>query len=308
MAHLETFESYRPLLFSIAYRMLGSALEAEDIVQEAYLRYEKAQDVQSVKAYLVTIVTRLCLDYLKSAKVQREEYIGTWLPEPVLTGESPGAILDRHESISMAFLIMLERLSPLERAIFLLRDVFDYRYAEIAPIVAKSEANCRRYYRQARQFLRQQPRFEPSPAEGNRLVASFLQAAATGDTDGLTNLLVEDVTFYGDGGGKAPALRQPLTGRDAVIRFLLMGVYRLLPADTHVEMAEVNGTPSLLFWGQDGTLYFVMHLTLAYHQITAIRNILNPDKLAYIRRQPFPRRLQPRGGFSLSRFYQLRPL
>jgi RNA polymerase sigma-70 factor, ECF subfamily len=286
---LQTFESYRPLLFSIAYRMLGSAMEAEDIVQEAYLRYQQAEGVQFAKAYLTTIVTRLCLDHLKSAKVQREEYIGTWLPEPILTGESPGAILDRHESISMAFLVMLEKLSPLERAIFVLRDVFDYRYAEIAPIVDKSEANCRRYYRQARQFLRQErPRFEPSPAEGNRLVESFLQAAATGDTDGLTHLLVEDVTFYGDGGGKVPALRQPLTGRDAVIRFLLVGVCRLLPADTRIEMAEVNGTPSLLFWGQDDTLYFVMHLTLANHQITAIRNILNPDKLAYIRQQLKP--------------------
>jgi RNA polymerase sigma-70 factor, ECF subfamily len=288
-ANLQTFESYRPLLFAIAYRMLGSAMDAEDIVQEAYLRYQKAQDVQSAKAYLSTIVTRLCLDHLKSAKTRREEYTGTWLPEPILTGESPGAILDRHETISMAFLVLLEKLSPLERAIFLLRDVFDYRYAEIAPIVDKSEANCRRYYRQARQFLQEQrPRFEPSPAEGNRLVESFLQAAATGDTDRLTHLLVEDVTFYGDGGGKAPALRQPLTGRDAVLRFLSVGVFRLLPADTRIETAEVNGTPSLLFWGQDGTLYFVMHLTLANHQITAIRNILNPDKLLYIRQQLKP--------------------
>jgi RNA polymerase sigma-70 factor (ECF subfamily) len=286
MSDLQTFESYRPLLFAIAYRMLGSAMEAEDIVQEAYLRYQPAENVQSAKAYLTTIVTRLCLDHLKSAKTRREEYIGTWLPEPILTGESPGAILDRHETISMAFLVLLEKLSPLERAIFVLRDVFDYRYAEIAPIVDKSEANCRRYYRQARQFLSQQrPRFDPSPAEGNRLVESFLHAATTGDTDHLTHLLVEDVTFYGDGGGKAPAIRQPLIGRDAVVRFLLMGVYRLLPADTRIETAEVNGTPSLLFWGQDDTLYFVMHLTITNSQITTIRNILNPDKLAYIHQQ-----------------------
>lgn len=285
MSRLRTFESYRPLLFSIAYRMLGSAMEAEDIVQEAYLRYQQGQDIQSDKAFLTTIVTRLCLDQLKSARRQRENYIGTWLPEPLLTGESAAATLDKHESISMAFLVLLEKLSPAERAILLLRDVFDYRYAEIARIVDKSEANCRRYYRRAKQFLRQQQtRFEPSPQEGNRLVESFLQAVATGDTAGLTHMLVEDVTFYGDGGGKAPAIRQPLTGREAVIRFLLVGVYRLLPADVRLEIAEVNGTPSVLFWGQE-RLYFVMHLTIADNQITTIRNILNPDKLAYIQQQ-----------------------
>jgi RNA polymerase sigma-70 factor (ECF subfamily) len=285
MSKLRSFERYRPLLFSIAYRMLGSAMEAEDMVQEAFLRYQQGEAIQSDKAYLTTIVTRLCLDQLKSAKTQRENYVGTWLPEPLLTSESAAATVDRYESISMAFLVMLEKLSPAERAIFLLRDVFDYRYAEIARMVDKSEANCRRYYRRAKQFLRQQqPRFEPSPAEGKRLVESFLQAVATGDTAGLTDMLVEDVTFYGDGGGKAPAIRQPLSGREAVIRFLLVGVYRLLPADVHIEIAEVNGSPSALFWGQD-RLYFVMHLTIADNRITTIRNILNPDKLGYIQQQ-----------------------
>lgn len=285
MSKLKTFESYRPLLFSIAYRMLGTAMEAEDIVQEAYLRYRQVHHIRSSKAYLTTIVTRLCLDHLKSAKTQREKYIGTWLPEPVRTGEAPGAILDRHESISMAFLVLLENLTPVERAVLLLRDVFDYSYADIAVMVDKSEANCRRYYRRAKQFLAErQPRFEPSSAEQKKLTQSFLRALTTGDVEGLTEMLAEDAALYGDGGGKAPAVHQPLVGRDAVTRFLLLGIYRLLPADTHIELAEINGSPSALFWGQDD-LYFVMNLTIVDHKIEAIRNILNPDKLAHIRQQ-----------------------
>jgi RNA polymerase sigma-70 factor (ECF subfamily) len=285
MSKSQTFEQYRPLLFSIAYRMLGSAMEAEDMVQETYLRYKSAREVRSAKPYLTTIVTRLCLDYLKSARVQREQYTGTWLPEPVLTGESPGAIADRHESISMAFLVLLEDLSPVERAVLLLRDVFDYKYAEIAPMVDKSEANCRRYYRRAKQFLvERRPRFEPSSAEQTKLVEGFLQAIATGDTEGLTQMLVEDAMLYGDGGDKAPAVRRPLVGREAVARFLLLGIHRRLPADVRIEVAEVNGSVSGLFWGQDD-LYFVMNLTLDNNRIKTIRNILNPDKLAYIRQQ-----------------------
>jgi RNA polymerase sigma-70 factor (ECF subfamily) len=284
----QSFESYRPLLFSIAYRILGSAMEAEDVVQEAYLRYENAQDVQSPKAYLTTIITRLCLDELKSAKTQRETYVGTWLPEPVLTSPSPDAILSQHESISMAFLVLLEDLSPIERAIFLLRAVFDYSYAEIARMVGKSEANCRRYYRRAKQYLvERRPRFEPSSSEQRRLVEGFLGAVATGDVEGLTRMLVEDAVFYGDGGGKAPAVREPIVGREAVIRFLVR-IYRLLPAEARIELAEVNGTPSLLFWGSD-SLYFVMNFTIVGNQIETIRNILNPDKLAYLNRHSSPR-------------------
>src|SRR5258708_5742876 len=162
----QTFESYRPLLFSIAYRMLGSAMEAEDMVQEAYLRYENALNIESPKAFLTTVITRLCLDQLKSARMQREDYIGTWLPEPVPTEDSPAAIVGEHESISVAFLVLLENLSPAERAVFLLREVFDYSYTEIAAITRKREANCRRYYHRPKQYLHQRrPRFEPSSAE-----------------------------------------------------------------------------------------------------------------------------------------------
>jgi RNA polymerase sigma-70 factor (ECF subfamily) len=281
----QIFEQHRGLLFSIAYRMLGSVMEAEDMVQEAYLRYEKAhdKDVQSPKAYLTTIITRLCLDRLKSARMQRENYVGMWLPEPVLTDSSPGALLGEHESISIAFLVLLENLSPVERAIFLLHDVFEYSFAEIARMVDKSEANCRRYYRRAKQFLvERRPRFEPSTDEQRRLVEGFLQAMATGDVEGLTQMLAEDVVFYGDGGGKVSAVRQPIIGREAVKRFLLLGIYRLLPPGVHLEVAEVNGSPALLLWGYDVHPYFVMTFTFAGNRILAIRNILNPDKLTHI--------------------------
>jgi RNA polymerase sigma-70 factor (ECF subfamily) len=281
----QTFESYRPLLFSIAYRMLGSAMEAEDVVQDAFINFAPVQDARSTKAYLTTIVTRLCLDHLKSAKTQRETYIGDWLPEPVLTGNSPSAIAETHESISMAFLVLLENLSPIERAIFLLRDVFDYPYAEIAKIVDKSEANCRQYYHRAKQYLSdRQPRYEPSSAEQHKLVREFLSMMETGDVEALTDMLAEEVTFQGDGGGKVPAVRRPLFGRAAVVRFLVLGIFRLLPPGTQVNIEDVNGAKSILFWG-DENLYFVMHLTIVDNKIAAIRNILNPDKLTYIRQQ-----------------------
>ncbi|MEP7288845.1 MAG: RNA polymerase sigma-70 factor [Chloroflexota bacterium] len=279
----QTFETYRPLLFSIAYRMLGSAMEAEDMVQETYLRYEMVQDnpIEFPKAYLSKIVTRLCLDQLKSAKTQRENYVGTWLPEPLLTGESTNVGFDERETISMAFLVLLENLSPIERAIFLLRDVFDYSYAEIAVIVGKSEANCRRYYHRAKQYLTERrPRFEPSSAEQHKLIEGFIQAITLGDVEGLTELLAEDVVMYGDGGGKAAATRHPLMGREAVIR-LMFGSYRLIPPETQVQFAEVNGTPSLLFRQHD-TLFYVINFTIVDNKISAIRGVLNPDKLVYL--------------------------
>lgn len=282
----QRFEQYRGLLFSIAYRMLGSVMEAEDMVQETYLRYEKVPDagIQSVKAYLTKIVVHLCLDQRKSAKTQRENYVGTWLPEPLLTDESPDMLVGEHESISIAFLVLLENLSPLERAIFLLRDVFDYSYAEIAPMVDKSEANCRQYYRKAKQFLvERRPRFNPPSDEQKKLVENFLQAMLTGDVDGLTQMLKEDVAFYGDGGGKVMAVRQPLNGREAVQRFLLLGIFKLLPPGVRLEVVEVNGSPAILLWGNDHP-YFVMTFSIIDNQIQAIRNILNPDKLGHIHR------------------------
>jgi RNA polymerase sigma-70 factor (ECF subfamily) len=282
---LQVFESYRPLLFSIAYRMLGSAMEAEDMVQETYLRYRDVPDeeIQSPKAYLSTIVTRLCLDQLKSARNQRENYFGTWLPEPVLTSKTPGAIAGQHDSISMAFLVLLESLSPIERAIFLLREVFDYSYAEIAEIVGKSEANCRQYYHRARQYIHERrPRFEPDPGEQEKLVKGFLEALESGDVDGLTQVLANEVVLFGDGGGKVPTVRYPVGGREKVVQ-LLLSFYRQSPADLRIEIAEVNGAAAMLCWSQD-QLILVTAFTMAQKRIQAIYNLLNPDKLAYLYR------------------------
>ena len=277
----QTFESYRPLLFSIAYRMLGSAMEAEDMVQEAYLQYRNAEDVHSPKAFLTTVVTRLCLDQLKSARTQRENYVGTWLPEPLSTSDLPSDVVSEHESIAMAFLVLLENLTPAERAVFLLREVFDYDYAEIASIVGKREANCRRYYHRAKQFLlERRPRFEPTSAEKTKLVESFIEAIGSGNVEDLTHLLAEDVVLYGDGGGKAPAAGHPISGQTAVVKVLL-GYYRLMPSDARLEFAEVNAAPSLLMWQKD-QLVDVMNFRIEDNQIKSIHNVSNPDKLTYL--------------------------
>lgn len=279
----ETFENYRPLLFSIAYRMLGSVMEAEDMVQEAYLRYEAVSqnEIRSPKAFLTTVITRLCLDELKSAKTQREQYIGTWLPEPLLTAPSPSAIVGKQESISMAFLVLLEHLSPMERAVFLLREVFDYPYEDIARMVDKSEANCRQYYHRAKQYLvERRPRFEPSPEESRRLIEGFLQAADTGAVDILEQLLAEDIVVYGDGGGKAPAARKPIIGREAAAR-VLKGGLRFVPADAKFKMVEINGAPALM-WGNDTQVYGVMQISVSGGLVREIHAIFNPDKLQHL--------------------------
>jgi RNA polymerase sigma-70 factor (ECF subfamily) len=282
----ETFEGLRPLMFSIAYRMLGSAMEAEDMVQEAYLRYQSAkpENIQSPKAFLSTVVTRLSLDQLKSAKAKREEYIGEWLPEPILTGASPSAstIIGERETISMAFMVLLERLSPVERAVFLLREVFDYPYDEIAKILNKTEANCRQYYHRAKQYLvEQRPRFTPSEDEQQRLLQVFTVATSTGDMEMLKQLLAEAVTMTGDGGGKVAAARRPVVGRDAVARFL-MGVVKVAPERASYGFAHINGQPAILLL-VDGALYGVMSFTISDGQIVAIHNVLNPDKLSHVK-------------------------
>lgn len=280
----KVFETYRRYLFSIAYRMLGSVMEAEDMVQETYLRFESApaEEIDNPKAYLSTIITRLCLDQLKSAQAQRENYTGEWLPEPILTGDSPAALLLERETISTAFLVLLENLSPLERAVFLLRDVFDYSYTEIASMLGKSEANCRQHYHRAKQYLRAyRPRFEPSSDEQRQLVESFFRAVEAGDVESLAHILAEQAMVYGDGGGQVPAAARPVAGREAVIRFLL-GVYRLLPKEMRAEFTEVNGAPGLLFWHQE-KLLAVTTFSIAGGQIQAIYNLLNPDKLAHLR-------------------------
>lgn len=289
LVNSELYEQYRHLLFSIAYRMLGSAMEAEDMVQEAFIRYENShdKDIQSPKAYLTTIVTRLCLDQLKSAKTQREQYVGTWFPEPIFTGQAATPEPEQTETLSMAFMVLLENLSPVERAVFLLREVFDYDYAAIAKIVNKSEANCRRYYHLAKEYLvERRPRFEPISGDQTKLVQHFLQAISEGDIEGLTHVLAEDIVIYADGGGKVPVAATPQRGHDAVIR-LMLGIFRWRTKDMRLELHDVNGMISLTVW-QAGIAMMVMSFEIVDHKITCIRGVVNPDKLVFMSHSPTP--------------------
>ncbi len=285
----EAFETYRPLLFSIAYRMLGSASEADDMLQEAYLRYRAAptSEIRSLKSYFTTIVTRLCLDYLKSARVQREQYIGPWLPEPVLTTDAdnmPFETAAQHESISLAFLVLLEALTPLERAVFLLHEVFEYDYKEIAQIVGKSPANCRQLFHRAKQYVSERRQRFDAPRETQlRLIGRFLMACQEGDVQGLMDILAQDVTAWGDGGGKAVAARRPIYGAEAVARFWL-ALAKKPPANLMLSFGDVNGSPAVLMWTGE-KLFAVSTFDIAGGRIQCNRNILNPDKLAYITRQ-----------------------
>lgn len=280
---LQTFEQLRPLLFSIAYRMLGSVMEAEDAVQETYLRYmaTDADAIQAPKAFLSTVITRLCLDQLKSARVKREEYFGPWLPEPLMTVDAPDELMARHESISMAFLLLLETLSPVERAVFLLREVFDYDYGAIAQIVGKSEANCRQLHSRAKKHVqRGRPRFTPTALEQQQLVAKLFSAMQQGDSDSFAALLAEDVELRSDGGGKASAATQPLHSRQTVMRFLL-GLYNRRPPNSSVELTEINGAPAWVV-RVDGKIDNVMNFELGEHGIVAIHIVRNPEKLQHL--------------------------
>lgn len=285
----DPFESYRPLLFSIAYRMLGSAMEAEDIVQEAYLRYRATDpdSIRSLKGFLTTVVNNLCLDHLKSARVQREAYIGPWLPEPVLTGDgasllSPLRQIGDQESISMAFLVLLESLSPLERAVFLLREVFDYEYAEIAQITGRDEAACRQLFSRAKKHVSEhRPRFQASPEAHNRMLGKFLEACQVGEMDGLMSLLAEEVTVWSDGGGKVFAARHPIHGREKVARFFAGIMAQAANYDYSVEVIEVNGKAALLV-RVDGRVFNVITLDVDGDVIKAFRIVMNPDKLTHL--------------------------
>ena len=273
-----TSQELRPLMLSIAYRMVGSYSEAEDLVQEAFLRLHEEGDVENPKAWLTTVVTRLAIDHLRSARVRREEYPGTWLPEPVLADPAPDAAV-RAETLSVAVLVLLESLTPVERAVFVLREAFDYGYDEIAEIVGKSEDNCRQLAARARRHVEQRrPRFEPSREQRDELVRRFVAALQEGETEPLVELLAEDVAFYGDGGGKAPAVGRPVMGADAVIRmlagFLRVGERRGATA----EPFEFNGETGLAAY-EGGRLVAVWAFEVAGGAVQAIRGVVNPDKL-----------------------------
>jgi RNA polymerase sigma-70 factor, ECF subfamily len=288
----DPFEEYRPLLFAIAYRMLGSAMEAEDIVQEAYLRYHDTppESIRALKSFLTTIVHNLCIDHLKSARAQRETYVGPWLPEPVITGDgasllSPLRQITDRESISMAFLVLLESLSPLERAVFLLREVFDYEYAEIAQITGRDEAACRQLFSRAKKHVSDhRPRFQASPEAHAQMLGKFMEACAAGDMDGLMSLLAEGVTVWSDGGGKVSTARRPVQGRAKVAR-LIIGIMAHAPQGTTVEVVEANGLPALLT-RVNGQIFSLLTLEVDGNFIRAVRNVANPDKLAHLNLPP----------------------
>ena len=278
----QEFETHRGLLFGVAYRMLGSAVDAEDMVQEAFLRFQNAQNVRTPRHYLVTTVTHLCLDQLKSAREKREQYVGTWLPEPIETSLSPQESVLMSESISLAFLVLLESLSPLERAVYLLREVFSYEYSEIAEMMGRSEAACRQVFHRAQtHIVEHRPRFPVTPEQHERIVQRFLTAINLGDIDSLNKLLAEDVTLAGDGGGKAAVVPHPLLGRVAVAR-MMMGLRRQVDEHFRFEIRHINGSSALLVF-MDDQINSVFAFDVQGDHVSRIHVIRNPDKLQGIK-------------------------
>ncbi len=284
----ETFQQLRPLLFSIAYRMLASVADAEDVVQESFLRYQAAAaegaEVESPKAYLSAITTRLAIDHLRSARVRRETYVGSWLPEPLVAQDAdPATTVVDADSLSMAFLLVLERLSPVERAVFLLHDVFDYDFREVAGIVERSPENCRQIGVRARRHVAQHaPRFEADRREREELAERFLAAFTEGDMDGLVTLLAADVVVQGDGGGHQPSWPNAIAGRDKVAR-----LFASLGADIRrlalvVRPTQVNGQPGATVHTADGALINVLALDIVDGAVQTIRSVINPDKLHHL--------------------------
>jgi RNA polymerase sigma-70 factor (ECF subfamily) len=307
-ATAEVFPRLRPLMFSIAYRMLGSVAEAEDIVQEAFLRYHRAAagpaGVESPKAFLSAVTTRLSIDELRSARVRRESYAGEWLPEPVFTSAGapsgaglatvgsgqasgpvadPAAVAEQADSLSMAFLLVLERLTPVERAVFLLHDVFSYGYDEIAGIVGKTEDNCRQLAARARRHISEgKPRFEVSRRKREELASRFFQAVGDGDLDGLVAMLAEDVVLYGDSGGVSPSWPRPIIGRSKVGRLIAALGEQIRTLGITIRPVEVNGQPGGICADRDGQLINVFALDIVDGQVQTIRSVISRDKLRHL--------------------------
>ena len=283
---LDVFNQYRGLLFSVAYRMLGTVADAEDMLQETFIRWQQTPvaEIRSPRAFLVTVLSRLCINHLESARVRREEYVGHWLPEPVVTGAGadPFVISRVDESLSMAFLVLLERLNPVERAVFLLREVFDYEYSEIAETVGKDEANCRQILRRARQHIAElRPRFQATPVEREHLFEEFLQATSTGELGPLVALLSSDAVLHSDGGGKAPAVPNLVYGADNVARAILGGMNKLVPRNLVRRMMEINGQPGAVAY-LNGRPYAVVTIDVAGGRIRSVYIVSNPEKLSHL--------------------------
>jgi RNA polymerase sigma-70 factor, ECF subfamily len=295
----EIYQTLRPLLFSIAYRMLGRVTEAEDIVQEAFVRYHRAVTAngqpESPKAYLSTVVTRLCIDHLQSARVRRESYVGDWLPEPLLTGPAPtaspspspspdpAAAAEQADSLSMAFLLLLERLTPLERAVFLLHDVFGYDYDETAGVVGRNAANCRQIAHRARQHVEAgRPRFDVETSQRDELAARFFGAVERGDMQALVSMLAADVEVHGDSAGAPVRWQRQIAGREHVGRLLAALGTQLREAHGSLEPAEVNGQPGALIRAQDGSLISVFSVDIVDGRVQTFRSIISPGKLRHL--------------------------
>ncbi len=294
-AAAEAFDELRPLMFAIAYRMLGSVAEAEDIVQEAFLRYHRVMSQggpagtarpESPKAYLSAVTTRLCIDHARSARVRRETYVGPWLPEPVLTGlaaPDPASLAEQADTMSMAFLLLLERLSPVERAVFLLHDVFSYGHDEIAAIVGRSADACRQLsYRARKHVATGQRRFEASRQKSDELAERFFAAMSAGDLDGLVSMLAADAVVVGDAGTTKPNWPRPIVGRDKIGRLFAALGAQLRQAAGTIRLTGVNGGPGALLLAPDGRLIAVMALEVADGQVAGARSVINRDKLRHL--------------------------
>lgn len=285
MHFVDTFNEHRPYLFAIAYRMMGTVADAEDTIQEAFLKWQQAarSEIESPRAWLSTVVTRLCIDQLRSARVQRESYYGPWLPAPLITtpADQTSHATMLAESLSMAFLVVLESLSPAERAAFLLRDVFEYGYDDVARILEKNEAACRQLVRRAREHVAdRRQRFDVKPDQQRAVVDQFFTACATGDMDGMLKVLSDDVTVWSDGGGKVSAATRPVFGPDRVAR-LLLGLMAKTPAGFEARPTLVNDQPGVVCF-LDGVVYSTLSLNIVGDGVRDIFIVRNPDKLTHL--------------------------
>jgi RNA polymerase sigma-70 factor (TIGR02957 family) len=289
MSSSDLYGELRPRAFAIAYQMLGSVSEAEDVVQEAFLRMhqtlQRDEPITSPRAYIATLVTRIAIDQLRSARARRERYVGEWLPEPVVTGPSPAQQAETADSLSLAFLVLLENLTPQQRAAFLLREVFDYPYAEVAEIVGTDVDSTRHLVARARKHLSERrPRYHASRQQREELAGRFFAAAEQGDLSSLEALLAQDVALHADGGGKAPAAPRPINGRLRVARALSAGMSLATRVGVRIQMTEVNGQPGGMAFDPEGRLVAVIGLDIADGQIQTVRAIVNPDKLQHLDR------------------------
>ena len=294
----ELYEELRPFVFSIAYRMLGSVSEAEDVVQESFLSFHQAlareTRIESPRAYMSTITTRTAIDHLRRARARRETYTGEWLPEPLV--EDPARTAAEHaetaDSLSLGFLVLLESLSPVQRAVFLLHDVFDYDFREIAAIVGKTEHNCRQLaVRARRQIEERKPRFDTSREQRDELARRFFDAVENGDTEGLLSLLAADAVVYGDGGGKAPSWPRPIFGREQVARLLAGVGAQIRSLEVRRRAVSVNGQPGAVFFDQNDRLINVIALDIVDGVVQTVRSIINPEKLGHLGELADPREL-----------------